>query len=949
MSNVRTCAAVAGLLFMAGPSIAQTPPKVYLQPNYTEAGWHQPWVQSWIAGVRYGEVNFLDQYVDGDEFKAWFSPLESNVPCPLPVGDRLGYDTCALLDVNGDKYNDWAETWYHADPVYAIPEDGHPDGFRLPNDAVIVPFEPGTYTASTTPAGVRGEHDSERVGFCQVVSGIQPEGMNGNHNTDHDYEFDDVAFIGTPDPLYPQDPLRNVAKQIWGNDDNARFAHDIATMPDIDGDGRNEVVFSSNATEGGRGSINVYAFSNRYNTDPDDHTDRWVCIWRIVGTREYQSELGYQLQDTFDDFDGDLRPDIMAASVWWRDLQSEPYDRDPDSNACDPGVPRRQRGAGWIFLTPPLALFQAIQNPQTSQNWPALPGDSRVKAPLVMQESDANLVVHNPVQTTACGPSPVADLGSAGDIDGDGIPDIVVNAGYIYDYLHDGDIHTLEQRRGLYIYLSWDGYDDTAPVGQRTLVGASAKYDHLVNGAPAVSASFRQLLLVPNHADLVIHGNHAFDYGYNRPSILGADFDNASETTAGQPDIALMLVSTQHSWNPGKVLMLMNVRDRFGPGSAQWSQISAPQDPLNNNQASRPVPFDCDGVFNAATDYKIAPELLGGTLPSALAFYAGDDPAIAGINIAGNFDGQGKLDYELAVNVVHSVWTPSPASPENGYHPFGNEFGMFTRGDAVVLDFLPNHGGTRQLMLIQGENDIMDPRTSNMLNGEGVRSPNPDSPCVFDRRLGDQGVGVNQQGCIPEPAWDQDGDGRDDLIIRAPFFPAPVKQVPLCVAGSYPPHPFHADIPWEQGPGDQAPRAQPYYVDGGVDYLILSPPAQPIPNPLQPPALNQAAQTAHFTVVSTALVPAVHPYNQFAPAAVHFGAKCGDPFLCSAVSVTLHRDVPTAGKFTLEIDFPYACVAPHATAGCITIDTRWRDSLGRPLCLCYAATAIGPIDPEPDP
>ncbi|MFM9957880.1 MAG: FG-GAP repeat domain-containing protein [Phycisphaerales bacterium] len=868
-----------------------------------------------VVARSYGEVNYLNKYVlTGNNV---FYPFHTSVnpppvpqPLPMPIGDRLGYDVCGLFDVDGDGHNDWAETWYHAEPVSSLTGAN-----RLSDDAVILPEFPNS--ATPAPSTVRAL-PAERVGFCRIISGLQVPGQS----------------------------QRRIGPDIWGHADNARLSHEIAAIKDIDGDGCDEVIFGCNTTDGGRGSINVYAYSNKYNKDGS--TDkRWVCIWRIVGMNP-QSEIAYELEDFFADFNGDGRADIIASSVWWRPANGG--ERDILSPTGIPlNEPPRQRGGGWVFLTPPKELFQAIQAsdywPELLRNPPAQVGDPRVKAPLVMNECQASIIVHNP-EIGSSGTSwsqPVGDLASAGDIDHDGIPDLVANAGYETSSSSDPRYG----KRGVYLFLSFDGYIDgtsgstlwpthctPSPCAYASL------YTQLNPGGTAAveNPNFKQIMLVPKNADCVIIPDIEpvlkYDFHYIGSAIAGMDFNNGSETVnSGQPDMVLLQTCASNA-RYNKIKVLMDLWNRFDLDGSKRTEVTI-------NSPLSPLVSTVGELALVNKDYDIGYDPVSGVVGSVVRNSAQESPSVIGIAVAGNTDGKGFRDCELAVMLSSGIWTDNPLNDfswtqtlPNNYYPQAAGH-QFNRGDTVVLDFPPPTGGSVppapvQLLRIAGEqNQVVDHRTVPIDQG-------------FNGRLVSQGVSTNYLTTVISPGWDQDRDGRDDLVIGAAFFPALVTHVPDLANPSNPP------VPVPKVMINEVEMTQPYFVDGGANYFILSPPAEPIAQ--HPMRLSLASlgnegliSVARLRIVSTALVPAVQPFNQFAQSAVKWmpiGCSYEPPTGALAVS-PLHYDEVTK-LFTMDVDFPISAVLSNPD-GCVRIETRWTDSANHPLCICgWTMTVLPP-------
>lgn len=716
---------------------------------------------------------------------------------------------------------------------------------------------------------------AERVGFCRIISGIQ------RHTTG-------------PNPTVDQ-----IGEDIWGNADNCRMAHEIAALPDVDGDGNADVVLTSNTSDGGRGSINVYAFSNKYNI-PYSPTGQkhWVCILRIVGNLP-SSELAYDFEDFSADFNGDGQVDLVASSGWWR----------PSGNRDD-FTGRRQLGAGWVFLLPKKEVFQIVQG---DASWPALPGvtfpgGTTLKSPLTMTENDASLVVHNPPSALSVPLDPVADLMVAGDLDGDSIPDLVASAGYTEPRaievpccpIQEGQpyCNIVRGRQGMYAFLSHDGYADGVPA-DANLVGRLPRYSPDANGTAIQTNTISTISLVPGQADFVIHGDNCYDISPSN-CIMGMDFNNASPNDAtgvrGEPDMVLLVLGAQNYFNSGKVHMLMNMTSRIVPGGDLSSAVY-------NNTTVADYTYD---TIRASSDPIVTQSVVRNDV--------NDFPSIIGVGVAGNTDGLGKFDCELGINLVRYVFNVSPA---------------YNRGDAVVLDFPPPGSPSTnpvQLLRVVGEDNQMDNvQPSNLLDGQ------------YWTKLGNQGIGVNQQGCIPEAGWDQDRDGRDDLILRAPFFPGRVEEAPQfsSATGTY-----LQTIEIDPNAG----RPQGYDVDAGRDYFVLSAPKTPLGNVDVPVPVTVNGQPAlRFTIVGVSITPEVQPFDTFNRLNVkYYASNTATTPLCteSLNDPIILRNTPQAGQSTIVVDFPSAPIGKNKK-GCIRLPTRWKDAGGQGYKVCVPQVQIG--------
>lgn len=843
-----------------------------------------------VVSRKHGEVDFLEHYT---RERAWhFTPFSQQTgdayTCPDPIGDRLGYDTCGLFDVNGDGFNDWAETWYHAEPKRAINGTAR---LGVSNVAFVPQMTAQESLESPSPASILNSTGAERVGFVRIISGK------------------DGSQIGN---------------EIWGSDDNTRIAHEIARIGDLDGDGRGEVVLSSNTTDGGRGSINVYSFSERYNTNPSDQTQRWVCILKIIGSAP-TSELAYELADIFPDLNGDGVPDIIAASVWWRDNVPAYAARD-SADETHRHAERRDRGAAWVFLMPAKEAFQYNQ-----LNGSPLSGNEAVVEPLVLHEEDANLTIHNPVVT----PSyrfPLADLDYAGDIDGDGIPDLVANTGYT--------ISSTAETRGEFFFLSHDGYSTTGGSTAGTLWGSLPAYV-LNSWLEFEPEGFRRIELTPEMADFAIVGDASHSFEYNTPSVFGREFDYLSGQTppaAATPTDMVLFASTLHddtdpahpedpraSVRASSVRLILNMATRYSTNAGGFKSDVLAHSP------GQPHIYRFD-QFPTGADYVIKTN-------QDSASYASSDPHarvqsfsghnIVGVNMGGNFNGDGGGDCELLLDTVKS--------DTNAYHSGANN-DYFNRGYCLVVNVPPPTTATTPdpltaLYEIQGESEIVDPT--------GARN-DTDFFAWLD-------VSPNYQGCIGEPGWDQDGDGRSDVIIRAPFFPALVDHVPTWPNGDNQPYVTVA-IPEIDG------KKQPYVVDGGADYLVLSPPAMPTVVSVDGPNLG-SGNLVSFTLVAHNLVPEAMPFDFWDKDKIFFRNTCGASSGIAASSVTRTRTVTpdalgaiTSNTTTMTITFNSATVRSDMTGHrlykrYIELPTRWKES-DHGLCIEIQES---PLEEEPIP
>ncbi|MBC7771545.1 MAG: hypothetical protein H7210_03515, partial [Pyrinomonadaceae bacterium] len=148
------------------------------------------------------------------------------------------------------------------------------------------------------------------------------------------------------------------------------------------------------------------------------------------------------------------------------------------------------------------------------------------------------------------------------------------------------------------------------------------------------------------------------------------------------------------------------------------------------------------------------------------------------------------------------------------------------------------------------------------------------SPLVFPGR------GGGYQTMHVEPGWDFDGDGKNDLVVRAGFFSAPVTQVYSSMGM------FNVCVP-PVGP-------EQYFVDAGRDYVVLSPPAAP-----ELVSTSISATNATITVKARKFVPPHAPFDEFPFGSILY--KVNNQSFPATAAVTLPRD--SSGITELIVSF----------------------------------------------
>ncbi|MEM9083213.1 MAG: FG-GAP repeat protein [Planctomycetota bacterium] len=577
-----------------------------------------------------------------------------------------------------------------------------------------------------------------------------------------------------------------IGQEIWGHNSHCLFPHEIAPLRDIDGDGRDELALSANSTDQGRGSVNVMSFTNRYNERDTsgallDTEERWVCIMRIVG-KSGPSEFAYELEDTQSDFNNDGQHDIVAASRFWRARGwGSRFQNDIDITT----------GGGWIFLTPPQQVFLDMQN---SLHWPKDPERNNVKRPIeLVAEDDYNLCVMQLDDTAPDAGTPldrfddpndpsddaeaaadtlesvgrIGDIADAGDIDGDGHADFAVTAHYRYDD-GSGPVTT----GAIYFLLSADGFGPT----QYTLHNKASRitgvaYDPATNEDELVlDPQFQGIAIDPyTDAEVVFHGDDQRAYKNNQRSYFGV-------TLAGNDPADMALITYSSSGNFGEVDILLN--EGTTPRFASTGSIGSLVPP---NYADRPLALFYD-------DPLIAPD------------HSFNGPAlglghISGVELAGNFDGLGENDCELGVttNKGYRLTTTNP------------NFSIISTANIVEI---PATGSPSILQAIQHE----------------TPQYNSDVTPVIGSSYADNGMMA--RGLKAQAAWDQDGDGKDDLLLRTAATAGAIRQAPDPFGSNTPVTLFDEANPLYSG-------YRPYFVDdqqhgAGSAHIMLSPADEPV-------------------------------------------------------------------------------------------------------------------------
>lgn len=765
-----------------------------------------------------GKVNFLNTTDDdGSTFEPVGSAhpvLGSNIalkdtPFRIPWGDRVGYAASGIGDVDGDGYNDWVTTWYDASPWDPT---GGPTGVaggvaRAAIDAYVIPVsseELGSPLNATKyvhdAQALRGKKNWDKVGFARVFSGR------------------DGSQIGA---------------EIWGHAYGCKFPHEVSPLKDIDGDGRDEVIMSSNTSDRDRGSVNVLSFTNLYNERDGsgnliDTTERWVCVLRIVGESNL-SQISYELEDRASDFNRDGQDDIVTASRWWRAL-------DTDEN-IDRMYSRT--GGGWLFLTPPTSVFTAMQ---ASAAWP-IDTAREHKEPIeliaeehynlcVMQLDSSGTAVYcgvpgDPGDTCCERVGVISDLADAGDLDGDGESDLVVTGGYTEGNPCEDD--EISQVVGLYFLLSssgWRAYDGANWItykldNTRHSVVDSVKSEAAISALPAgekpwTISSTEVTVAIDAYQDsqLVIHGNASRGFPENGPGFLGGV--NIGGTGSDESDFALVSSAGGNSIN-SEVLVLLDENDHFDSANGQFGQA------ISTHMGTGPVTIEYDTIRSSEKFYYI---YSSGPDRPRIEDASGSQVAtgtMSYVEFAGDYDGDGDMEFAVTSQKVVSVSNPNGTGTDSSTMSYMN---IIDIGDTLPsTSRLPGfilHAFLQETPVYYPSVTLLGGTMTPGLKRTGA-SFGPD--------------GLHRRGLSAFTCGDLDGDGRDDILMRAPAFHAPILKAPD-PRNFVDPEPSPAFAPVElfdeslTDTGQTYATFRPYWAgeqEGGAGstHIVLSPPGIP--------------------------------------------------------------------------------------------------------------------------
>lgn len=323
----------------------------------------------------------------------------------------------------------------------------------------------------------------------------------------------------------------------------------------------------------------------------------------------------------------------------------------------------------------------------------------------------------------------IGDIADAGDLDGDGITDFAVYGFYRYD-----DQGTEVTTGSIYFLLSIDGFGSagyTLHDKRSSVVGLTT--DKMGNDIPDIDEHFVGVAVdVYQDAEVVFHGDDSQHYHHNLRSYFGLNLDGT-----GSSDMALVTYAYSGENNSdGKVYVLLDgqASPRFSPTGSIGANIP----PVGQ----RPLAlFYNDPVINP--DHTILSN--SGTIASD-----GVSPVslgkIANVEEVGDFDGDGDTELSISTSEFYSLQTGDPT---------------FSIINTVSVIDIPGASGTPAVL-------------------QAIQNETPTYHAQFDALTGSVygDEGMNFRGLRAVAAWDQDFDGRDDLLLATAAIPQKLLKAP---------------------------------------------------------------------------------------------------------------------------------------------------------------------------
>jgi hypothetical protein len=626
--------------------------------------------------------NWPSPWFPGGSLSAFFSGVApADRPIMVPYGDVLGYTGAGVGDVDGDGYGDFALTWYESDKDRGDPCGNHPPAW--------------TSDPANTVSTVVSQSTMERIGFVRVMSGDPDAGTSGVCQ-DIDSATGDTDTLGIDSLGNPVDYIRRIGAPIsvpvdpgahsdfWGSGNGGLWSHEITSLGDIDGDGRDEMMLSANV--GLAGVVQIWAYTDRYSKSGAS-PERWVKLLEITGSSVSgvtgkQEEFGYQSHEgsppnpglgvSFSrDFNADGQTDLLIASKFFRDSAlGHVVDTSTGARSFAPG-------AAWIFMLPQPDVFSEIDSVSTAacdtvdnRHGAAGSDDITDLLPLRYTTDDysVRIVGHQRWQTGEPTDKYPRHFGyeicPAGDIDGDELLDLAVAAPFHYteaeydDYVSNSTDFTDFHNGRVYFFLSdspnreggaGPTFADLHPkfyynpnlIGLRFCSGTAYSYSVF-----SANMSSNQIAFESDVADYVFEGGAAsgsFDFApFAGQMIGGTNLDGDSD-----PDFVVMQNSANRFYVFEDIQSAISTTPSTSPQQVLWDSA---QSTWNTGLFSGSTAnfFVCNSGLNS-TDANGVPHVGVRSMGSN---YAG----IIGVSMGGDQDGDG--DCELFVG-CHAIWNPS--------------------------------------------------------------------------------------------------------------------------------------------------------------------------------------------------------------------------------------------------------------------------------------------------
>ncbi len=697
-------------------------------------------------------------------------------------GDELGYDAHGVGDVDGDGYDDIAVTYYRRmNPDDAQNNHHHNAGFVVVFSGATIcesSFDPTTAHPTTlSTCDLRTDCDSNG---CTTEDGLKWESTHPPQDCDLIDPISPAGVLGVP---------------IWGYESEDIMAHSIRKLPDVDGDGRDEMLLGK--TKSTTGSMSIWSYTDKYNHDSNDSELRWVQVILIDAYDIANAQAGFRVAP-LGDINGDAQTDIVMG---YRGFQQ--------TNSMDSAS--RREGAALVYCLPPNESDGCQSScsgdfwddlAQMSRDWDIV-DDEYEKDPVALftlkNQNDYSLKISAKIFDQTGSPAPFypkPGLGlafgnwvePAGDLDGDAQADLIV--GTELAYYEDPDESEDGLRGMIAIYLS-----DSAHRTEGT-------WEDDGGGGAGISGSF-----VTTISDL-----YDIQCAFKRRTGWTDDWDDAY----GNPWDVDQGEEVEFSGSMHEPLSTNNYQERILIQDADLiirgnrSTTASDNIPLIGQWFAQPGDYDTDFEAELVFSTRFGTHNAGGNTYNGRIFGLNLQEFIEELDV-NSASPHADIPSDRVVSVLDLLGTMGPSSQQYAYEFFpesdvkwarwaGNIDGnvymtpefMMSSGSHIFVCQLTDTSGTLSATTLW---EIEDESTG---TGYG-QAPNVSGESPIDN-WGAGGTDLSKGLNRAWTAGDFDGDSYDDLLVASWFYPR-----------------IH------DGVGIPPSGTAPHYVRAGKTYVFRSP------------------------------------------------------------------------------------------------------------------------------